>query len=194
MIVEEDNMTREKKIQSGTHYSEMIPIEYQVSDEYLNLYRTKLKENKEKLAFAIGVMSEKILKRHDKNVVLVSLARAGTPIGILAKRYIKQRYNLDDLLVQLRDKGYRSIEEVEYAILESSGTLSIFPYENGKSPLPLPIILDGDIQEDTIKHLKKDKKWVYNFLDKKNINIEDVFFAFYKDKNIFIIRNDDLIK
>ena len=107
---------------------------------------------------------------------------------------LKQRYNLDDLLVQLRDKGYRSIEEVEYAILESSGTLSIFPYENGKSPLPLPIILDGDIQEDTIKHLKKDKKWVYNFLDKKNINIEDVFFAFYKDKNIFIIRNDDLIK
>ena len=84
---------------------------------------------------------------------------------------LKQRYNLDDLLVQLRDKGYRSIEEVEYAILESSGTLSIFPYENGKSPLPLPIILDGDIQEDTIKHLKRDKKWVYNFLDKKNINI-----------------------
>ncbi len=31
---------------------------------------------------------------------------------------LKQRYNLDDLLVQLRDKGYRSIEEVEYAILE----------------------------------------------------------------------------
>ena len=107
---------------------------------------------------------------------------------------LKQRYNLDDLLVQLRDKGYRSIEEVEYAILESSGTLSVFPYETGKSPLPLPLILDGDIQEDTIKHLKKDKKWVYNFLDKKNINIEDVFFAFYKDKNIFIIRNDDLIK
>jgi len=85
---------------------------------------------------------------------------------------LKQRYNLDDLLVQLRDKGYRSIEEVEYAILESN----------------------GNIQEDTIKHLKKDKKWVYNFLDKKNINIEDVFFAFYKDKNIFIIRNDDLLK
>ena len=106
---------------------------------------------------------------------------------------LKQRYNLDDLLVQLRDKGYRSIEEVEYAILESSGTLSVFPYETSKSPLPLPIILDGDIQEDTIKHLKKDKKWVYTFLDKKDIKLEDVFFAFYKDKNIFIIKNDDLL-
>ena len=107
---------------------------------------------------------------------------------------LKQRYNLDDLLVQLRDKGYRSIEEIEYAILENSGTLSIFPYADGKSPLPLPIILDGDIQEDTIKHLKKDKKWVYNFLEKKNIELGDVFFAFYKDKNIFIIKTDDLIK
>lgn len=107
---------------------------------------------------------------------------------------LKQRYNLDDLLVQLRDKGYRSIEEVEYAILESSGTLSVFPYETGKSPLPLPLILDGDIQEDTIKHLKKDKKWVYNFLDKKDIKLQDVFFAFYKDKNIFIIKNNDLLK
>ena len=106
---------------------------------------------------------------------------------------LKQRYNLDDLLVQLRDKGYRSIEEVEYAILESSGTLSVFPYETGKSPLPLPLILDGDIQEDTIKHLKKDKKCVYNFLDKKDIKLEDVFFAFYKDRNIFIIKNDDLL-
>ena len=106
---------------------------------------------------------------------------------------LKQRYNLDDLLVQLRDKGYRSIEEVEYAILESSGTLSVFPYETGKSPLPLPLILDGDIQEDTIKHLKKDKKWVYNFLDKKDIKLEDVFFAFYKDRNIFIIKSDDLL-
>ena len=118
MIVEEDNMTREKKIQSGTHYSEMIPIEYQVSDEYLNLYRTKLKENKEKLAFAIGVMSEIILKRHDKNVVLVSLARAGTPIGILAKRYIKQRYNLDlphYTISIIRDRGI-DINAIKYII------------------------------------------------------------------------------
>ena len=109
------------------------------------------------------------------------------------KEMIKQRYNLDDLLVQLRDKGYRSIEEVEYAILEGSGTLSVFPYANGDSPLPLPIILDGDIEEDTLKHLKKDKKWVYDFLDKKDIKLQDVFFAFYKDKSIFIIKNSDLL-
>ena len=118
MIVEEDNLTRERKIQSGTHYSEMIPVEYQVSDEYLTLYREKLKDNKEKLAFAIGVMSEKILKRHNQNPILVSLARAGTPIGILAKRYIKQRYNIDlphYTISIIRDRGI-DINAVKYII------------------------------------------------------------------------------
>ena len=105
----------------------------------------------------------------------------------------KQKYNLDDLLSQLREKGYKSIEEIEYAILESNGMLSVFPYEKNNSFLPLPLILDSKIQEDTLKHLHKDTKWVLGLLEKKNINIDDIFYAFYKDKNIFIIKNGDLI-
>ena len=106
---------------------------------------------------------------------------------------VKQKYNLDDLLVQIREKGYRSIEEIEYAILENNGTLSVFNYAKEKTPLPLPLILDSNIQTDTLKHLKKDEKWVYNLLQKKNININEVFYAFYKDKNIFIIKTSDLV-
>ena len=112
------------------------------------------------------------------------------------KEMLKQKYNLDDLLSQLREKGYRSIEEIEYAILESNGRLSIFSYEDidsSTSPLPLPLVLDGEIQENTLKQLNKDHKWVYNILDKKDINLNDVFYAFYKNKNVFIIKNDDLI-
>ena len=109
------------------------------------------------------------------------------------KEMVKQKYNLDDLLVQIREKGYRSIEEIEYAILENNGTLSVFNYAKEKTPLPLPLILDSNIQTDTLKHLKKDEKWVYNLLQKKNINISEVFYAFYKDKNIFIIKNSDLV-
>ncbi|MCI6266294.1 MAG: DUF421 domain-containing protein [Erysipelotrichaceae bacterium] len=111
------------------------------------------------------------------------------------KEMTRQKYNLDDLLVQLREKGYRSIEEVEYAILENSGSLSVFPYpkDRKKTPLPLPIILDSQIQEDTLKIMHKDKNWVYQMLEKKNIQIEDVFYAFYKDNNIFIIKDSELI-
>ena len=89
------------------------------------------------------------------------------------KEMTKQKYNLDDLLVQLREKGFKSIEEIEYAILENNGTLSVFAYEEEKDNyLPLPLILDNKIQEDTLKHLHKDSKWVLNLLDKRNINIE----------------------
>jgi len=109
------------------------------------------------------------------------------------KEMTKQKYNLDDLLVQLREKGYKSIEEIEYAILENNGTLSVFPYEKNKPYLPLPLILDSKIQEETLKHLHKDTKWVLELLKKKNIDIEEIFYAFYKDKNIFVIKNSDLL-
>lgn len=109
------------------------------------------------------------------------------------KEMTKQKYNLDDLLVQLREKGYKSIEEIEYAILENNGTLSVFPYEENNPYLPLPLILDNKIQEDTLKYMKKDKDWVLELLKRKNININEVFYAFYKDKNIFIIKNSDLL-
>lgn len=113
--------------------------------------------------------------------------------GILNyKEMVKQKYNLDDLLVQLREKGYRSIEEIEYAILENNGSLSVFPSSKNKTPFPFPIIVDGEIQEDTVKNLHKNNNWVINMLKKKEINISDVFYAFYKDKSIFIIKNSDL--
>ena len=111
------------------------------------------------------------------------------------KEMLKQKYNLDDLLVQIREKGYRSIEEVEYAILENNGTLSVFNYDKSKrqTPLPLPLILDSSIQIDTLKILNKDKEWVYRLLREQNIDIKEVFYAFYKDKNIFIIKNSELL-
>lgn len=108
IVLEQSNEDREKAIQGGKHYSEMLPIEYQVSDEYLNLYKEKLEIYKKKLAYSVGVMSEKILKEKGNEVVLVSLARAGTPIGILVKRYIKKRYglNLPHYTISIiRDKG-----------------------------------------------------------------------------------------
>lgn len=108
---------------------------------------------------------------------------------------IKQKYNLDDLISQIREKGYRNIEEIEFAILENNGTLSIFPYNKDKknSDLPLPLILDNEIQKDTLKELNKDEEWVINSLKKKNIKIDEVFYAFYKNNNIFIIKNNDLL-
>lgn len=105
---------------------------------------------------------------------------------------VKQKYNLDDLLTQLREKGYRNVEDIEYAILENNGTLSVFPFSDkkNKTPLPMPIILDGKIQYEIIYEMGENENFVKRII--KNNKIEDIFYAFYKDKSVFIIKYSDL--
>ncbi len=86
---------REKKIQSGTHYCEMLPLEYKPSEDYLKIYDTALDLYAQETADAVARVSEIILKEKGKEVVIVSLARAGTPIGVLIKRFIKKKYGID---------------------------------------------------------------------------------------------------
>ena len=83
---------REKRIQSGTHYSEMLPLEYEPSDEYIAIYEKALKVFGQVTADAVARVSDKIAKIKGKDVVIVSLARAGTPIGVLISRYIRMKY------------------------------------------------------------------------------------------------------
>ena len=109
------------------------------------------------------------------------------------KEMVRQRYNIDDLLTQLREQGIKSIEEIDYAVLETSGNLSVFKKENNKfGDYPLPLILDGEIQEDTINQLKKDEKWLKKTLKEEKVDLDNVFYAFYKDKSLFIIKKSDL--
>ncbi len=107
------------------------------------------------------------------------------------KEMMQQRYNLDDLLTQLREKGIRSIEKVDYAILETSGKLSVFVKEKDDT-YPLPLILDGSIDYETLTQIKKSKKWLDQTLQDKKLNLEQVFYAFYKDNNLFIIKKENI--
>lgn len=88
---------REVLIQKGKHYSEMLPIEYEPSKEYLAAYYNALIRYADITARATAIVAEKILEKKGKKVVLVSLARAGTSIGVLIKHYIKKKYNVDIL-------------------------------------------------------------------------------------------------
>lgn len=108
LIVEQDNESRENAIQSGVHYSEMLPIEYHPTKEYMDIFYKTLDETKNKLAKLVAILSEMIIRKRGRNLVLVSLARAGTPIGILIKRYIEFRYQLTlphYSISIIRDKG-----------------------------------------------------------------------------------------
>lgn len=87
---------REEAIQSGTHYSEMLPVEYRPSDAYIQLFQETLHATAGRVAEAIAVVSEQIVsKRGLSSLVLASLARAGTPVGVLIKRYIQATYEVE---------------------------------------------------------------------------------------------------
>lgn len=119
----------------------------------------------------------------------------GNPIVIIKdgklnfKDMTKLRYTIDDLIAQLREQGIRSIEEVNYAVLENNGKLSVF---NKDKDYPLPIIIDGNIDYDVLKDMKKDEKWIKKILDDNHIALDNVFYAFYAKNKTYIIKKDEL--
>lgn len=105
------------------------------------------------------------------------------------KEMTKLRYTLDDLIAQLREQGIKSIEEVNYAVLENNGKLSVF--ESSKD-YPLPIIVDGNIDYLVLKDMKKDEKWINKILKEHNITLDNVFYAFYTNKKTYIIKKSEV--
>lgn len=126
----------------------------------------------------------------------------GKPVVIIKKGIINfknmvdQRYTLDDLLLQLREKDIRSIDEVDYAILEINGKLSVFKKDDkkDKNTYPLPIILDGEVQFDNLYSINKTKRWLLNILIDKQLRVDEVFYAFSKNNDLYIIKNNDIKK
>lgn len=95
LVKPQPTQERERLIQSGKHYSEMLPIEYVPTQKYMEVYKEALEKYARPTALAVGKVSDKIIQTKGKAVVIVSLARAGIPIGILVKRYIRQKYQLE---------------------------------------------------------------------------------------------------
>lgn len=93
-ITPEDTKTRELKIQNGTHYCEMLPIEYEPTPEYHRAYAEMIDAYAVSVADAVCQLSENIYAKHN-NPVLVSLARAGIPAGIMIKHYLYKKYGLN---------------------------------------------------------------------------------------------------
>lgn len=106
------------------------------------------------------------------------------------KEMTKLRYSLDDLIMQLREQQIESIEDVNYAILENDGKLSIF--DKSKN-YPIPLILDGIINFEVLKEIKKDQVWLEDILRKNKVSLDNVFYAFYTDKKTFIIKKSELL-
>lgn len=133
----------------------------------------------------ITLKSPKIKKIVDGNpTVIVKKGRVDF------KEMSKLRYSLNDLITQLREKEVKSIEEIDYAVLENNGTLSVF---KKTKDYPMPIIVDGNIDYEVLKGMNKNIKWIGDILKKENIALEDVFYAFHTRNRTFIIKRSELL-
>ncbi|GAB4098418.1 phosphoribosyltransferase domain-containing protein [Sinomonas halotolerans] len=87
---------REAAIQSGrASYAESLPQEYEPSEQYQALFHDALAESAHRIAAAVADVTEQVLALRDREPVLVSLARAGTPVGILMRRWARHAHGLD---------------------------------------------------------------------------------------------------
>jgi uncharacterized membrane protein YcaP (DUF421 family) len=110
----------------------------------------------------------------------------------------KQRYNFDDLMMQLREKDIRSISDVEFAILESSGKLSVIQKEkdqNGQKKcgdITIPLIIDGVIHEENLKRIQKTNLWLRQELKKMGYQeIKKISFCSFENGKFFIDKWDE---
>lgn len=110
------------------------------------------------------------------------------------KEMVKQRYSLDDMMSELRSNNIKDLKDVEYAILENNGKLNVFKYSflGLDASIPFPLILDGIVQKDTLDYLNKTDKWIKEYLETNKIDKKNVFYAFYKNKKIFVIMRNEL--
>lgn len=116
----------------------------------------------------------------------------GNPIIIINNGKIdmnamrKLRYNFDDLLLQLRENKIGDIRDVEYAILETSGKLAVFP-KKGESPLVFPLIIDGEIQENHLEKIQKTRAWLCQQLSELGYSdIGQIAYCSYRDNEFFV--------
>lgn len=100
----------------------------------------------------------------------------------------KNRYNLDDLMLQLRCKDIQSPQEIEYAILEGNGILNIIKKKDLIVNHPEPLIKDGKLIEKVKDELNLTLDDVYALLSKKGYkSIEDIFFAQVLISDFFVV-------
>ena len=143
---------------------------------------------------------------------LVSRIITGQPSIIISKGVVNQRemerlrINIDDLMEELRQKNIMSIDEVNYAILETTGKLSVFPNEALRSlrisdidkskqenpSMPRPIIMDGELDMKNLKSLGLDDKWLQERLSENNIkHLRSVLYMTVdENKKVFILKKD----
>lgn len=121
----------------------------------------------------------------------------GSPViiikhGIINQAEMKrQRYSIDDLMYQLREKNIGSVSEVEFALLENAGVLTVLKVGQCTLNYPHPLISDGEVKDNILIDAGVNRKWLMNKLKQKGVErISDVFLCLWEKTGLLVIMKD----
>ncbi len=178
---------------------QMAPSEFVVTMLIANLASITLEETDAPLTaglIPIGtvLVIEMILSHISLKSIRFRKLLCGKPViliengNILQDNLRKTRVTLDELTGHLREKDVLDLESVQYAILETSGNLSVFPYPKEKPAsakdagiqvqkqyLPLTVISDGILLEENLQKAGKDRKWLNRVLKERKVTISETW-------------------
>lgn len=137
------------------------------------------------IAFTVSIITMKsiILRRFFMGPPTILIQKG----KILEKNLKKVKFDVNDLLEECRSKNYFDLNEIEYALMESKGTLSIMPKEEYKPPtkkdmnikskqkgLVANVIIDKKIMKNNLKNMNKTESWLLQQLKEKGYKIENI--------------------
>jgi len=175
-----DIADKEKLIQSKkSHYSEMISKEYEPTEAYLEVFYKAFELNKER--FARDILTLAYYLSLKKDIVLVSLLRAGTPIGVLVKRVLKDIFN--------KDVAHYSISIIRDREIDNLALKYIYKNHSKREF----IFIDGWTGKGVIN--RELKIFIRDFNIQNNLNISDALYVISDIASVadFSVGNDDYL-
>lgn len=181
------------RVMGKRQIGELEPVDFVVSLMISELATLPMSDNRIPLIYAIVPITTLVflqvltsfmeLKSERFRIILNGKPSIVIKDGLVNVEELRQlRYNLADLLAELRQQGFFNIMEIHYAILETDGSLSVVPYTPYEpptrqdlkiniedEPIPMPVILDGVINFENLKALGKDTYWLNKKLNHNNI-------------------------
>ena len=156
-------------------------------------------ENVNFLQAALAVL---VIVFMDKLFTLISLKRAfykkmveGHPTFIVFQGKLNQKkmaslkYSVDDLCHHLREQGIGSLSEVDFAVLETDGQLSVIETKNSEVKAPAAIISDGQINYEILQLMNRDENWLIKKLKEAGIHdYHEVFYCVVEKERLFVIK------
>jgi uncharacterized membrane protein YcaP (DUF421 family) len=107
----------------------------------------------------------------------------------------KLRIQLDELMVLLRENNIHEIDNIQYAIMELNGRLSIYEKRLPTKTFPLPLVISGEVKSYAIESADLEEAWFYEQLKKHNIVIdENIEYIFYNENHLILYTKTDLKK